>query len=137
MKISYINENLIFVRLHGDSISGIYDAMSYENKMNLDLDAYVTMFLAFKKAGKLNNDVSIYFSDYFLRCLKKMKFQYIKLIYLYIFGNYYSLFPSLLLSTRILIYRYRKKYFKVFTYLKSIKNWRLLLGFTIKKYSFR
>lgn len=107
VKISFINESILHIRVHDDSISGIYAQLINENKIALDIDAYISIFLAFKKSGRLTKDVSIFFSDYFFRCLKKMNYKSINYLYFYLFGNFYSLFPSFIISTRILFYRYR------------------------------
>jgi glycosyltransferase involved in cell wall biosynthesis len=108
LNISFINECLINIRLHDKSITGNYSLLSQENKIAIDLDAYISMFLAFKKEGRLTDDVFNFFSDYFFRCLRKMNYKSFNYLYLYIFGNFYSLFPSFVISTRVLFYRYRK-----------------------------
>jgi glycosyltransferase involved in cell wall biosynthesis len=104
----YINESLLRIRVHNDSITGNYAKLSYENKLALDFDAYISIFLAFKKIGRLTEEVLIFFSDYFFRCLKKMNYKSINYLYLFLFGNINSLFPSFIISSRIFIYRFRK-----------------------------
>jgi glycosyltransferase involved in cell wall biosynthesis len=105
LNISHINESLVFIRLHDDSISGKYSVMSSENKIFLDLDAYISMFLAFRIGNKLSEEVLNYFSNYFFRCLRKMKIGILKFTELYIFGMRYNLFPSRLLATKIFLRR--------------------------------
>ena len=105
MNISHINESLVFIRFHDDSISGKYSVMSTENKMILDLDAYISMFLAFKIGNKLSEEVFDYFSSYFFRSLRKMKLDILKFIKLFIFGMRYNLFASRLLATKIFLRR--------------------------------
>jgi glycosyltransferase involved in cell wall biosynthesis len=105
LKISFINESLLYVRIHDVSISGKYSMMSFENKMIVDIDAYISMYLAFKKSKKLTSDVTEFFIKYFTRCLKKMNPKTFKYFKLFVFGNFHSLFPSRRLATKIFIYR--------------------------------
>jgi glycosyltransferase involved in cell wall biosynthesis len=105
LKISFINESLLDIRIHNSSISGKYSMMSFENKMIVDIDAYISMYLAFKKSKKLTNEVNKFFMNYFIKCLKKMNNKNFKYYKLFVFGNFYSLFPSRYLATKIFIYR--------------------------------
>ena len=105
LKISYINESLLYIRLHDFSISGKYSMMSSGNKMIVDVDAYISMYLAFKKSNKLTDEVKKYFNNYFFKCLKKMNHKNFKFFKLFVFGNLYSLFPSRSLATKIFFYR--------------------------------
>jgi glycosyltransferase involved in cell wall biosynthesis len=104
-KISYVNEILIFIRLHVNSISGNYAMMSNEGKIALDLDAYFSMFLSFKNANKLSDEVLSYFSTYFFKSLGKIKSDILVLFKLFIFGIKHNLFPSRYLGTKVFIYR--------------------------------
>jgi glycosyltransferase involved in cell wall biosynthesis len=105
LKFHYLNQREILIRVHSSSISGNYSVMSDSKKIELDLDAYISLFIEFKKRGKLNPEVRKYFSEYFFKSLKKLSYHRFVILKLYLFGIYFNLFPSRILSTKIFISR--------------------------------
>jgi glycosyltransferase involved in cell wall biosynthesis len=103
--VSYVKLYLLSIRLHDYSISSSYLNMNDSTKMLFDIPAYLSLFLAFKNKSNLSPDIHKYFSDYFLRCLKKMNYKTFSYWRLFFLGNIHSLFPSFFFSSKIVLYR--------------------------------
>jgi hypothetical protein len=104
-KFIFLNESLVYIRKHSNSITENYSNLSLNDKITLDIDAYISMYFEFKKRNKLTKEVDNFFQLYFIKCLKKMNYKSIKYFNLFFFGNFYSIFPSLYFSIRILFYK--------------------------------
>jgi glycosyltransferase involved in cell wall biosynthesis len=105
VKISFLKQKLVFIRSHQNSITGNYKEMSDSNQMLFDLDAYISIFLSLISHGKKSDEILLYFSNFFYRCLRKMELDYIKYFKLFFFGLRYNLFPSKIAGSKIFIYR--------------------------------
>jgi glycosyltransferase involved in cell wall biosynthesis len=105
LKFYYINQVLILIRVHDFSISGHYLSIDESRQLELDLDAYISLFLEFKKRNKLNPEVLYFFSNYFFRSLKKVNHNRFQILKIYFFGIFWNLFPSRRISSKILLYR--------------------------------
>jgi glycosyltransferase involved in cell wall biosynthesis len=107
-KFYYLNRADILVRQHNSSISSNYLILSESKRLELDLAAYVSMFMEFKKRKKINPEIHKYFSEYFLRSLKKITHNRFLILKLYILGMILNMFPSRKLSSKIFLYRILK-----------------------------
>jgi hypothetical protein len=82
--------------------------LSESEKLELDLAAYVSLFLEFKNRKKINPEIQKYFSEYFLRSLKKITHNRFVIFKLYFLGMVLNLFPSRKLASKIYLYRILK-----------------------------
>lgn len=107
-KFYYLNRADILVRQHDSSISSNYLILSESERLELDLAAYVSLFMEFKNREKINPEIQKYFSEYFLRSLKKITHNRFVILKLYFIGMVLNLFPSRKLSTKIFFYKILK-----------------------------
>ena len=105
LKFHYINQSEILIRVHNSSISGNYSVLSDSKKIELDIDAYISLYIEFKKRDKINPEIRKYFSEYFFKSLKKISYNRFVILRLYLFGIYFNLFFSRILATKIFISR--------------------------------
>jgi glycosyltransferase involved in cell wall biosynthesis len=106
--ISYLNENLVNIRVHSESISGYYLTIGDDEKYILDIDAYVSIYFEFRKRNKLTLEVHQYFVNYFIKCLIKMNYKSLKYYKYFILGLYFGFFPSRVIAIKILFSRFKK-----------------------------
>jgi glycosyltransferase involved in cell wall biosynthesis len=104
-KIIYLNEPLVLLRGHSNSISGNYNSQSENQKLLINWPAYKKIYLSFKDTPYLTAQAIDYFKDFFFRCLRKMNFSKNEITDLYFFGVRHKLFPSNLLATRLFVSR--------------------------------
>ena len=105
IKFSSINDSIVFIRNHDNSITSKHKLLDVSEKTIKDFDAYKYIFKNFKRSKFYTDYVINHFSLYFFKSLKKASpnsFIYFKI---YLFGNAHRLYPSFTLSTKIFIYR--------------------------------
>jgi GalNAc5-diNAcBac-PP-undecaprenol beta-1,3-glucosyltransferase len=105
VKLLSVNEILVYIRSHSDSITARHLILDNSEKYLKDFDAYQLIFKSFKNSKYFTPNVVDYFSAYFFKSLKKSRTTSYTYFKIYLFGNIYRLFPSLYLSTKIFLVR--------------------------------
>jgi glycosyltransferase involved in cell wall biosynthesis len=94
--VHYIENDLILIRRHSNSIGGSYSFKSSRIKMQLDIPAYVILLNKFLKSEFYTLNVRLYFKNYFYQALKKCSLfsKSFWLVYLHLFvtNNLFSRF---------------------------------------------
>ena len=104
-KISFNQQITILIRKHKESISGDYFQLSDNERLLVNFPAYTLIYEACKKANSMSPDLMLLFKDFFFRCLRKLKLDFLQLVALYFLGIKDGLFPSPMLATKIFLSR--------------------------------
>ncbi len=104
-KVFYLEEPLLNIRIHSSSIGGLYNNYDLSKKLLIDWEAYRLIYTNFKNSIYLDSESTIYFIDFFYRCLRKMEYKFIKHTQLLVFGLKNNLFPSKYIAIKYYITR--------------------------------
>lgn len=103
--ISINNRELVFIRLHDDSITSRFNKSQESLKLFLNFHAFTLIYFSCKKYGALNSELLSLFTDFFSRCLRKMEFRFCSYVKLYILVIKEGFYPSRFLATKIFLSR--------------------------------
>ena len=101
----YVNQPIIELKVHDNSIGGYYSSLSDSSKMRKDYLAYFKMFKNFKDKGALDTDVLPAFQQFFMRCLRKMEPFNKQYFHLFFLGLFFGFYVNRKLATKIFITR--------------------------------
>jgi hypothetical protein len=87
------SDSVVYLRSHDASITGVYCFSSEEQKLKMNLPAYIKIYSSCKKEYVLDSALQQLFNDFFFRCLRKIKATKFELVQLFISGCYYGWFP--------------------------------------------
>ncbi len=101
----YTDKPLIILKIHDNSIGGIYSSVSDASKKRKDYFAYFKMFENFKNAGALEKEVLSEFQYFFTGCLRKMRQFNKQYMHLFFYGIYLGFFKDKKIATKIFLSR--------------------------------
>lgn len=101
----YTEKPLIKLKVHDNSIGGIYSSVSDAFKMRKDYLAYFKMFKNFKNANALDTDVFYEFQLFFTGCLRKMSQYNKQYMHLFFYGISLGYFKDNKIAMKIFVTR--------------------------------